>query len=54
MSDEEAKAPGTVIEEIPGGRKAGFGAKVRGHFRRFWWLHLIFFVCSTLIIVLCL
>lgn len=40
------------VEEIQG--SPGFGAKVKAHLRRFWWLHLFIFVACTLIIVLCL
>lgn len=54
MSDDEMKMPNTQIEEVEGDGKSSFGANFKEHLRRFWWLHLIFFMCSTLILVLCL
>jgi hypothetical protein len=32
----------------------GYRHKVKRHFRRFWWLHLIIFCAGFLIIALCL
>ncbi|KAI4266144.1 MAG: hypothetical protein LQ337_008883 [Flavoplaca oasis] len=53
---EEGKSlPQSDVREITSqGRKQSFGAKLKAHFKRFWWLHLILFIASTLIIVLCL
>ncbi|KAL8788554.1 MAG: hypothetical protein Q9213_001627 [Squamulea squamosa] len=53
---EESKTlPQSDVREITSEKgKRSFGAKLKAHFRRFWWLHLIFFISSTLIIVLCL
>lgn len=43
------------IESIDStGPPQGFGAKLKAHLKKFWWLHLIIFIASTLIIVLCL
>ncbi|KAI4130238.1 MAG: hypothetical protein LQ338_001853 [Usnochroma carphineum] len=53
---EEGKAiPQSHVKEVgsEGGRRS-FGAKLKAHLRKWWWLHLIFFIASTLIIVLCL
>ncbi|KAI4250544.1 MAG: hypothetical protein L6R40_000144 [Gallowayella cf. fulva] len=53
--EEEKSLPQTHVQELTSeGGKQSFGAKLKAHFRRFWWLHLIFFIASTLIIVLCL
>ncbi|CAF9913769.1 MAG: hypothetical protein HETSPECPRED_001655 [Heterodermia speciosa] len=57
MSDYGGKAgDSSHIEEIGTGQKPKptFGTKLKRHYKRFWWLHLIFFICFTLIIVLCL
>ncbi|KAL8940997.1 MAG: hypothetical protein Q9211_002002 [Gyalolechia sp. 1 TL-2023] len=53
---EEGKAvPQSHVQELYGERpKPGFGAKLKAHFKKWWWLHLIVFIGSTLIIVLCL
>ncbi|KAL8708471.1 MAG: hypothetical protein Q9220_006628 [cf. Caloplaca sp. 1 TL-2023] len=53
---EESKGgPNSHVQEVGyEKRKAGFGAKLKAHLRKWWWLHLIFFIASTLIIVLCL
>ncbi|KAL8774247.1 MAG: hypothetical protein Q9209_000998 [Squamulea sp. 1 TL-2023] len=53
---EESKTlPQSDVREITSEKgKRSFGAKLKAHFRRFWWLHLIIFIASTLIIVLCL
>ncbi|KAL8948649.1 MAG: hypothetical protein Q9222_005181 [Ikaeria aurantiellina] len=55
---EESKGvPESNVQEVggfEGRRKPGFGAKVKAHLKKWWWLHLIFFIASTLIIVLCL
>ena len=32
--------------------KLGFGAKIKAHFKRFWWLHLIIFIIVVLVIAL--
>ncbi|MCJ1340282.1 hypothetical protein MMC09_005576 [Bachmanniomyces sp. S44760] len=51
----EGKASETGhIEEVELGPTLGFGGKLKNHLRKWWWLHLIFFIASTLIIVLCL
>ncbi|KAL8740619.1 MAG: hypothetical protein Q9190_006702 [Brigantiaea leucoxantha] len=50
----EDKGPSqTYVEEVNGAKKPGFGTKVKQHYKKFWWLHLGFFIASTLIIVLC-
>lgn len=55
MSSHEGKGGETShIEEIGTTQKPGFGTRLKAHYRRFWWLHLIIFVSATLIIVLCL
>ncbi|KAL8671486.1 MAG: hypothetical protein Q9168_004021, partial [Polycauliona sp. 1 TL-2023] len=52
---EEGKSAQSDIREITHESPTpGFGAKLKTHFKRFWWLHLILFIASTLIIVLCL
>ncbi|KAL9002360.1 MAG: hypothetical protein Q9180_009980, partial [Flavoplaca navasiana] len=53
---EEAKShPQSGVREITSeGRKRSFGAKLKAHFKRFWWLHLILFIASILVIVLCI
>ncbi|KAL8872971.1 MAG: hypothetical protein Q9174_001493 [Haloplaca sp. 1 TL-2023] len=53
---EESKGiPDTHVQEVSSERaKPGFGRKLKHHLRRWWWLHLILFIASTLIIVLCL
>ncbi|KAL8811072.1 MAG: hypothetical protein Q9223_007611 [Gallowayella weberi] len=53
--EQEKTFPQSEVQEVAiEGGKQGFGAKLKAHFRRYWWLHLISFVVSTLIIVLCL
>ncbi|KAL9584810.1 MAG: hypothetical protein Q9212_001893 [Teloschistes hypoglaucus] len=53
--EQEKGIPQSHVQEVDTeGRKQGFGAKVKAHLRKWWWLHLIFFIASTLIIVLCL
>ncbi|KAL9001426.1 MAG: hypothetical protein Q9169_000001 [Polycauliona sp. 2 TL-2023] len=56
LAMEEGKPlPQSDVREISNERKKpGFGAKLKAHFRRFWWLHLILFIASILIIVLCI
>ncbi|KAL9603892.1 MAG: hypothetical protein Q9219_000830 [cf. Caloplaca sp. 3 TL-2023] len=53
---EEGKGvPQSHIHEVGSeSPKPSFGAKLKAHFKKWWWLHLIFFIASTLIIVLCL
>ncbi|KAL8875591.1 MAG: hypothetical protein Q9198_006072, partial [Flavoplaca austrocitrina] len=53
---EEGKShPQSDVREVTSeGRKQSFGAKLKAHFKRFWWLHLILFIASILIIVLCM
>jgi hypothetical protein len=50
---EKIETRGETIEGAPI-PPATFGQKVKRHFRRFWWLHLIIFCASFLIIALCL
>ena len=53
MSDYDGKAYGqTHVEELERGRKPGFGARLKAHYKKFWWLHLLIFIACTLIIVL--
>ncbi|KAI4194170.1 MAG: hypothetical protein LQ346_003750 [Caloplaca aetnensis] len=53
--EEEKAAPQSHVQEVPNDApRPSFGAKLKAHFRKWWWLHLIFFIASTLIIVLCL
>ena len=53
--EEGKNVPQSHVQEIGSeGPKLGFGAKLKAHLRKWWWLHLIFFIASTLIIVLCL
>lgn len=53
MSDLEGKTYAqTHVEELRMGRKPGVGARLKVHYKKFWWLHLIIFVACTLIIVL--
>ncbi|KAL8678790.1 MAG: hypothetical protein Q9186_004900 [Xanthomendoza sp. 1 TL-2023] len=53
--EQEKTFPQSHVQEVASdGEKQGFGAKLKAHLRRYWWLHLIFFIASTLIIVLCL
>ncbi|KAL8689252.1 MAG: hypothetical protein Q9218_005035 [Villophora microphyllina] len=53
--EEEKGIPQSYVQEVGAeGKKSGFGAKFKGHLKKWWWLHLIFFIASTLIIVLCL
>ncbi|KAL8877854.1 MAG: hypothetical protein Q9192_008580 [Flavoplaca navasiana] len=54
MEEGKSHAQSDVREITSEGRKQSFGAKLKAHFKRFWWLHLILFIVSTLIIVLCL
>lgn len=49
MSDTDLKRPEDHVEEI---RKPTVAARLKAHLRRFWWLHLIIFICATLLIVL--
>ena len=54
MEEGKFQTQSDVREIGSEGRKQSFGAKLKAHFKRFWWLHLILFIVSTLIIVLCL
>jgi hypothetical protein len=56
MSSSEGKVPHTdYVEEVGEvNRKPTFGQKLKAHLRKWWWAHLIFFIASTLILVLCL
>ncbi len=56
MSSSEGKIPHTdYVEEVGEvNRKPTFGQKLKAHLRKWWWAHLIFFIASTLILVLCL
>ena len=49
MSDIDEKNPKAHVEEI---HKPTLAARLKAHLRRFWWLHLIIFICVTLLIVL--
>ena len=48
------KSEVTHIKELDAAKSPGFGAKLKAHLKKFWWLHLIIFISCTLIIVLCL
>jgi len=53
MSDLEGKTYSrTHVEEVGMGPKPGFGARLKAHYKKFWWFHLLIFVVCTLIIVL--
>lgn len=54
MSDSELNATDTQLKEMEAGRRPGLAAKLKAHVQRFWWLHLIIFIFSTLIIILCM
>jgi len=56
MASSEAKVPHTDYVEDVGdeSRKPTFGGKFKAHMRKWWWAHLLFFIASTLVIVLCL
>ena len=54
---QEDKATTGHVEEIasdPPPPKPSFGTKVKAHFKKWWWAHLIFFIAVLFIIVLCL
>ena len=38
---------------LPPRPKATFGQRLKAHFRKWWWAHLLAFVAITLIVVLC-
>ena len=46
-----SKSPEAEIENVSQG---GFMAKMKAHFRRFWWLHLIIFCACFLFVALML
>ncbi|KAL8898593.1 MAG: hypothetical protein Q9207_006626, partial [Kuettlingeria erythrocarpa] len=53
--EEEKAIPQSHVQEVHNDAvRPSFGAKLKAHFRKWWWLHLIVFIASTLIIVLCL
>jgi len=53
MSDHEGKMYAqTHVEEVGMGRKPGLGVRLKAHYKKFWWLHLMIFIACTLIIVL--
>ncbi|KAL8966197.1 MAG: hypothetical protein Q9183_003479 [Haloplaca sp. 2 TL-2023] len=55
MEESKGILPDSHIQEVSNERaKPGFGRKLKTHLRKWWWLHLIIFIASTLIIVLCL
>ncbi|KAI9804024.1 MAG: hypothetical protein M1833_000305 [Piccolia ochrophora] len=53
VNQSTVKADDTSYMEHGHSEKSpGFGTKLKNHFRRFWWLHLIIFIICTLVIVL--
>ena len=56
MSSSEGKVPhADYVEEVgDASKKPAFGQKLKAHLRKWWWAYLIFFIASTLLIVLCL
>ena len=53
-SYNESEVKGSSFEDIiPQGRQTK-GQKIKAHFRKWWWLHLILFILITLLIVLLL
>lgn len=51
--DETEVRSGSAKEIIPQVQRTR-GQKIKAHFRKWWWLHLIVFVLITLLIVLLL
>ena len=47
---EDAK----VVEHEGGayGKKPGFGQKLKRHYKRFWWVHLIILIIVVLVVTL--
>lgn len=63
LSENESDKANSFAEEIqssgeqrviPAAHPTSFRDRANGHFRRFWWLHLIIFCAAVLIIALCL
>jgi len=54
--DSDKKVEPEEVEYQNGGRPTPrtFGGKVKRHFARFWWIHVIIFCAAVLIIALCL
>ena len=54
MSDyNDGKAYGqTHVEELGTPKKPGFGARLKAHYRKYWWLHLIIVIVCSLVIIL--
>ncbi|KAI9684081.1 MAG: hypothetical protein M1829_003351 [Trizodia sp. TS-e1964] len=58
MSDHSTKEdvadPNHIENAEPARKPPGFLARVKAHFRKWWWLHLIIFISVTLLLVLLL
>ncbi|KAI9645356.1 hypothetical protein NHQ30_006093 [Ciborinia camelliae] len=57
VDDSDNKVERDVVEQYetdPTPTKSSFGGKVKRHCARFWWIHLIIFCITFLIIALCL
>lgn len=54
MSDfNDGKAYGqSHVEELGTPKKPGFGARLKAHYKKYWWLHLIIFIICALVIIL--
>lgn len=49
MSSDEGKTESQHIGTVP---KQSFGSRLKAHFKRFWWIHLIVFIIVFLVILL--
>lgn len=56
--ESSSERKGGEVEQIENQRyetkPTSFGGKIKSHYKRFWWAHLIAFCAGFLIIALCL
>jgi hypothetical protein len=49
MSDDVGKGESQHVSSVP---KQSFGQRLKNHYKRFWWVHVIVFIIVFLVILL--